>query len=352
MELDPAGGDETGLGSEGAEAAGAVAGALGAACALSEGCSSGFCVDGRCCERACDGVCEACSAEGLCNAFPADDQRCPPIACGSGNLCATFGDEQASNRCSSDGVCKSECDPTFSASGIACEEYAQGIKGLCDGIGVCVDPRALPGQACSSDRDCRDLPCVDGVCCQGACAGDCESCDPTGACVPDAIGSACGEARQCFGPGLCRQALGSACAANEDCGSGICAPAVGGGAVCCSEPCASGLLCNGDGACVVPESDFGSLCTTNADCAGGRCFDGRCCDVACDGACEQCDAAERPGRCVAIPAGTQDVASELRPTLWGGAAALESRSPVRKIRSSGSLLLATRGVLRPTTSTC
>src|SRR5688572_10369280 len=41
-------------------------GSLGSQCAVGSGCDSGFCVGGRCCESACDGVCEACSEAGRC----------------------------------------------------------------------------------------------------------------------------------------------------------------------------------------------------------------------------------------------------------------------------------------------
>src|SRR5688572_29598293 len=56
-------------------------GALGYACAIDSGCNLGFCVAGRCCDRRCDGVCEACSEGGHCELAPADDTRCPVIPC-------------------------------------------------------------------------------------------------------------------------------------------------------------------------------------------------------------------------------------------------------------------------------
>src|SRR5690349_18362872 len=43
---------------------------LGERCAVDSGCVSGHCIAGRCCESACDGVCQACSESGRCDSFP------------------------------------------------------------------------------------------------------------------------------------------------------------------------------------------------------------------------------------------------------------------------------------------
>ncbi len=281
-------------------------GALGSPCVIPEGCDSGYCVAGRCCESACDGLCEACSEAGLCDAVPSDDSRCAPISCGAANLCVEFPEEQADDRCAALGSCKTACDPTYAGTGISCEEVAVDVAGSCDGSGTCTDPRALQGAACGSSRDCRDLSCVDGVCCAEPCDAPCESCDATGACVADPLESGCGDGLQCFGRGACLEPLGAACEADDDCGSGNCELAVGGGSACCAEACPASFRCNGDGQCVSPESDLGAACTTGAQCIGGRCFDGRCCDVACGGVCERCNAPGQEGRCVGAPLGSQE----------------------------------------------
>jgi hypothetical protein len=285
-----------------------VSGALGSQCAIDSGCDSGHCVAGRCCDTACDGVCQACSEAGICNSSPADDQRCDVLTCATpATTCAQFPAAQATNRCAGPGLCKTACDPVTVATDALCEEVAPGITGQCDAQGNCVDPRSVPGAACESDISCGPgTTCVDGVCCKEACNAACESCSATGDCVADAPGGSCGDDLQCFGRGLCLAPVGSSCQADTDCGSANCELAVGGGNACCVEPCANGLLCNGDGECVSADSDLGVPCTDDTGCIGGRCFDGVCCDSECGGACERCNAPGQTGRCSAEAAGTQD----------------------------------------------
>jgi hypothetical protein len=282
-------------------------GALGSACAIDSGCNSGFCVAGRCCDSRCDGVCSACSEGGLCQQAPDDDTRCPVIPCAeAANTCATFAETQTTSRCQSLGVCKTQCDPVTVALDTACAEVAPGIEGVCNDAGDCVDPRSAFGAPCQSDIDCAEGSCVDGVCCREACGGACESCDATGTCVEDPGGTSCGDGLQCFGRGACLSPDGSVCQTAAECGSGNCEPAVGGGSACCSQACPDGQLCNGDGACVSPESDLGNACTSDAQCIGGRCFDGVCCDSECGAACETCAAPGREGRCSAAAVGSND----------------------------------------------
>lgn len=85
-ETDTGAGDTSG----GAASGGAVTESTGAAeclegdgcgigdpCAGPQSCASGFCVDGVCCETACDGVCERCDPLGTCIAdSPASDPEC------------------------------------------------------------------------------------------------------------------------------------------------------------------------------------------------------------------------------------------------------------------------------------
>lgn len=89
--------------------------------------------------------------------------------------------------------------------------------------GACLPPKN-PGEACGVDKQCASKHCVDGVCCDTACDGACESCNggaAPGTCSPDPLGSpgtpACAPF-QCNGAsGVCP----TTCASNDDCGSGL-----------------------------------------------------------------------------------------------------------------------------------
>jgi hypothetical protein len=80
-------------------------GALGDPCGGNSGCDSGFCVDGRCCNSACEGSCNACSItagatlDGECTLLPAGapgSPACAPFSCsGSSPTCQGTG----SNAC-------------------------------------------------------------------------------------------------------------------------------------------------------------------------------------------------------------------------------------------------------------
>jgi hypothetical protein len=74
----------------------AKAGMLGAPCTFHEQCTSGNCADGVCCDRTCDGSCEACSAvlkgegeDGTCECVSASDANAPNDDSGCG--CRTSG---------------------------------------------------------------------------------------------------------------------------------------------------------------------------------------------------------------------------------------------------------------------
>jgi hypothetical protein len=64
----------------------------GTACDAPEICASAHCVDGRCCETACDGECEACGDGGVCAPAAAGtdpDGECAPGTCDGASRCAT-----------------------------------------------------------------------------------------------------------------------------------------------------------------------------------------------------------------------------------------------------------------------
>jgi hypothetical protein len=200
-------------------------------------------------------------------------------------------------------------------------------------------PARAPGASCESDRECASGFCVDGVCCQSACAGPCEACDlpgSMGSCLP-VTGAPRGQRPPCLGAGSpcagscdgqartsCQYPAGETECAPASCGDGIasarsvcsgtgvclpptmvsCAPFSCSGAICaggCSAavPCAPENVCLG-GRCL-PLAEAGAACTAPGQCRSGYCASGRCCNRACTGACESCDRPGRPGSCGTVP---------------------------------------------------
>jgi len=263
---------------------------LGGSCTQANECSSGFCVDGTCCDSACTGTCSACDLGGgkctLLTGAPHGARTCAPYAACKAGACETACTVNAD--CTSTNYCAA---------------------------GACV-PKRKNGLACAAAGDCESNVCVDGVCCNAACAGQCEACDVPGSfgtcspvngpprngrtlCVGVGAGTTCGitcdgadrskcnypgattgcgskgckdgierRTSACDGAGLCKDTAKS-CGAYA-CGSDACK-------VTCtaSSDCSSGFYCK-SGACVKVE-DLGVVCATGATCTTGNCVDGVCC---------------------------------------------------------------------------
>ncbi|MEZ4312289.1 MAG: hypothetical protein R3F14_30030 [Polyangiaceae bacterium] len=196
----------------------------GAPCDRADDCATGFCLDGVCCESACDGLCDTCTAEG------------------SAGLCV------------------------LRPQGASC-----GSGLICDAAGTCRTPPVGTGEPCVAADDCESDVCIDNVCCERACEND-ESCTPEGLCLPN---------------------NGSPCSAPSECASGHCEDEI-----CCEQACASGQRCSSDGVC---RSLLGETCESDTQCDSQSCADGFCCDTPC-GACQRCDV--QPGTCSPLPRDT------------------------------------------------
>ena len=209
----------------------------GASCAAPGDCVSGFCVDGVCCDAACGGTCQACTAalkgygtDGSCQAtlIGSDpENECPDqgaASCGNNGFCDgsgacakyTLGTQCVAQTCAADGVtldkprqcdgagtcttgttqtcapyvctgsacltsCTSsiQCAPGFSCNNgsctTACTNDSQcGSTAYCNG-GICVNKVPI-GAACTAPNQCQSDFCVDGVCCNTACSGTCQAC--------------------------------------------------------------------------------------------------------------------------------------------------------------------------------
>ncbi len=337
------------------DGSGACSARGGESCGAGTECLSGHCSDGYCCDAACDGACEACDlpgAVGSCTAVPEGedpDGECPGASlcgprggCASADGAACSGDgECLSGRCSDGACCGADCGPCHGCaepgSEGSCaprraatdpEEDCAGAS-LCDGKGGCTLPA---GERCMTDLQCMSGHCADGLCCASACAERCRSCalpGSEGVCTPighgaDPDGECTGNAA-CDGAGACARPLGEACAAGAECLSGACADGVccrdgcegscrrcdlpGGRGLCLSVPrgsdpsgdCGEGAVCDGSGGCL---GVAGGACALAADCLGGYCEDGLCCDRPCGGLCEACDLPGTEGRCSPVAPGS------------------------------------------------
>ena len=199
----------------------------GARCQAGAECTSGFCADGVCCDSACDGRCRACTA--------------------------------AKKGTGVDGVC-GDVPPELDAARCA----------------------LFRGSPCKSDAQCGTGHCVDGVCCDSACSGQCEACDVDGSfgvCVP--VSGAPHGTRTACAPGGEDPCAAKLC---DGTARTSCAGFVGAKVSCRAPSCATGVAtlpaaCDGSGACpavvtkncapyVCAGDDCGKApCKTDAECA-------------------------------------------------------------------------------------
>ncbi|MFH2008092.1 MAG: hypothetical protein ABI333_16035 [bacterium] len=237
--------------------------ANGGVCAIGVQCLSGLCPaqDGVCCDAACGGTCEACTAAKT----GGTDGTCGPVTAST----------------NPDGECTG-ADTCNGAGACGCADGVQnGAETDIDcGGGVCSP--CSQGQTCVAGTDCvsGNCPAGDGVCCNLPCSGPCVACTAAktggtdGTCNPVTGGADpdndCTGADVCNGFGVCRctDGLVNGSETDTDCGGGVC-PA-----------CAGGQHCNAP-----------------SDCANGICpaDDGVCCDAACNATCESCLGANTGG---------------------------------------------------------
>lgn len=186
--------------------------ALGQACSSNNTCVSGFCVDGICCNEACNGTCKACNLNGhvgTCESIPAGQDPANECQASAQSSCGTNGS------CNGSGACQ------LYAAGTQCQNASciagqASLPDLCDGRGNCVDAgsqnctpyicganacltscadntqctsgfvcisgqcKKMQGSACANNNECALGFCVDGVCCNQACNGTCKRCNLVG----------------------------------------------------------------------------------------------------------------------------------------------------------------------------
>lgn len=176
------------------------------------------------------------------------------------------------------------------------------------------------GSTCSSGAQCDSGLCVDGVCCESTCPGECQACDvpgQAGYCRPVANGTACGDDNPCDGvdacqSGTCTTGAPPNCDDANPCTDDSCAT----GAGCVYSPyvdgtdCSDGDVCNGSEACQAGlcrttgwlDCNDDNPCTSeNCDpisgCAYTPTSEGNACDLgACgSGLCQAGDCANAAG---------------------------------------------------------
>jgi hypothetical protein len=124
------------------------------------------------------------------------------------------------------------------------------------------------GDSCNGPSDCASGFCIDGVCCDMACTGLCESCVMSQTGVAD---GSCADVAAGTDPE-------NECSGVQVCDSGVCVGQ------------ANGASCGGP-----------------TDCMSGFCTDGVCCDMLCDGLCVACDTSRTgmaDGTCTFVAAAT------------------------------------------------
>ena len=226
---------------------------------------------------------------------------------GMGGACALNEECMGDAYCSTASGCPGTCQAR-SGSGTACTTDDACQSGLrCGGSGAtrsCSAP-AGDGAACQGQSDCGA-----GLLCIGASGTTAGACHPVATAFAAASGAACNPQAQqfcavglsciitsptsisCGAGGLangtpCHVSVPDQCAAGSFCSgtnammgmfAGTCAPLPSAGMPCASvlvgARCADGSTC--DGSTCAAVVDNGAACTTNADCAGGRCMGNVC----------------------------------------------------------------------------
>ena len=289
---------------------------IGAACTDGTQCDSSFCTEGVCCNTACSdaatgGLCLSCKVSGKAG-------TCSPVAAGGADpkkLCVAS--NALGGDCSNDGTCNGAGACRAWSTATACRLASCGGStfsppAYCDGSGHCPAPVAQGcnpyqcsgtspsclttctadsdctdkltclkinnqcgtklsnGQGCKADADCNSNFCTsEGVCCNSACGGACQSCvlsgkvgtcsniaasgTPRDSSTCAAGSNVCGNTSKCDGKGGCQIA-----SAGLTCGAASCAPPVSGtlnnATVAESLARIPAPTCNGSGTCVPADA--------------------------------------------------------------------------------------------------
>jgi hypothetical protein len=214
------------------DAAGTCKKKNGRTCTANAECASGSCVDGLCCNRACDGPCEACdgTTPGTCTVVagaPHGTRTCASDGTQCGGACAG----QVGDACAFPGL-ETGC-------GTSCAG-AQRTAKTCNGAGGCEpqEPRACQGNfTCAYEKSCRTSCATTAECATGYACSDAK-------CVPSAY---------CDGD---HTIIGADGKSKTDCAPFRCDVATSRCRTSCDdvEGCAEPFFCDLSGQCINPPS--------------------------------------------------------------------------------------------------
>ncbi len=184
----------------------------GQACALGGECGSGFCVDGVCCDQACDGACQACTVAGGAQVNGTCVVRAKDSVC----RLAAGGCDEAETCDGTSTACPADA---LKAAGTTC----RASLGECDVAETCDGSN----EACPTDVTTADgTTCSTGVCAAGVCEG---SAGAAGAAGAGGDSGAAGEAGEAGAAGSDAGAAGTAGASGQGGSAGTAGTAGKGG---------------------------------------------------------------------------------------------------------------------------
>ncbi len=204
------------------------------------------------------------------------------------------------------------------SAGSAGSGGSAGSAGTDGGGGTGGNPGGKPdGQPCANKTECKSGYCVDDVCCESDCKGECRTCKASGKeglCTPYALdtdpegeckgaGAATDPcAGKCDGKSACKypdatktcsaqvcsssvqsnfacNSAGACVKADKSCGNYVCSGATCLATCTVDTQCIATAYCKGPGC--DPKLDLGNGCSKPSACKSGICFNGTCCNASC-----------------------------------------------------------------------
>lgn len=145
-------GDETDIDCGGTQCAPCT---QGKNCLATNDCLSAFCIDGVCCDSACDVVCAACNVPGFVGECAFVEKYGEDMSYGAGEACTAAEGEA----CTGGGFCSGAVGKTCAANADCASTRCTDSDN--DGTKTCVK---LTGESCVKHADCFSNNCLNGLC--------------------------------------------------------------------------------------------------------------------------------------------------------------------------------------------